>query len=87
MTCNSTLNRSGMRLLDLVEQQHAVRVLIDAIGKQATLVETDIARGGADQARNSVPLHVFRHIEAYEFDAERRSQLLRNFCLSNARWT
>jgi hypothetical protein len=28
-----------MRLLDLVEQQHAVRMLIDAIGQQPALVK------------------------------------------------
>ena len=29
----------GMRLLDLVEQQHAMRVLVDRIGQQPALVE------------------------------------------------
>ena len=40
----------GMRLLDLVEQQHAMRVLVDRIGQQAALVVADIARRRADQA-------------------------------------
>jgi hypothetical protein len=53
-----------MRLLDLVEQQHAVRMLIDAIGQQAALIEPDIAGRRADQPRDRVPLHVFRHVEA-----------------------
>jgi hypothetical protein len=39
----------GMRFLDLVEQQHAVRLLVDRVGQQTTLVVADIARGGADQ--------------------------------------
>jgi hypothetical protein len=39
-----------MRLLDLVEQQHAMRMLVDAVGQQAALVEADIARRRADQA-------------------------------------
>ena len=39
----------GMRLLDLVQQQHLVRVLVDGVGQQATLVEADIARRRADQ--------------------------------------
>ncbi len=39
-----------MRLLDLVEQQHAVRMLVDAVGQQPALVEADIARRRADQA-------------------------------------
>ena len=41
-----------MRLLDLVEQQHRVRVLVDRVGQQAALVEADIARRRADQARD-----------------------------------
>jgi hypothetical protein len=38
-----------MRLLDLVEQEHAVRMLVDRVGQQAALVEADIARRRADQ--------------------------------------
>ena len=53
-----------MRLLDLVEQQHAVRMLVDAVGQQAALVEADVARRRADQPRHGVPLHVLRHVEA-----------------------
>ena len=60
-----------MRLLDFVEQQHAMRMLVDAVGQQAALVEADIARRRADQARNRVALHIFRHVEAQQFDAER----------------
>ena len=76
MTCNRMLNRSGMRLLDLVEQQHAMRVLIDGIGQQAALVEADIARRRADQAADAVPLHIFRHVEALERDAQDRRSCL-----------
>ena len=43
-----------MRLLDLVEQQHAMRMLVDAIGQQAALVEADIARRRADQPAETV---------------------------------
>ncbi len=38
-----------MRLLDLVEQQHAMRMLVDRVGQQAALVEADIAGRRADQ--------------------------------------
>jgi hypothetical protein len=62
-----------MGLLDLVEQQHAMRMLIDAIGQQAALIETDIAGRRADQPRDRVPLHVFRHVEAQQLDAQRGS--------------
>ena len=43
----------GMRLLDLIEQQHAMRVLVDRVGQQAALVEADIARRRADQPRDA----------------------------------
>ena len=73
-----------MRLLDLVEQQHAVRMLVDAVGEQAALVEADIAGRRADQARDGVPLHVFRHVEADDLDAERRGELLGHLGLADA---
>jgi hypothetical protein len=65
-----------MRLLDLVEQQHAMRVLVDAVGEQAALVEADIAGRRADQPRDGVPLHVFRHVEAQQLDAEHLASCL-----------
>ena len=49
----------AMRLFDLVEQQHAMRMLVDAIGEKPALVEADIARRRADQAADGVALHVF----------------------------
>ena len=64
----------GMRLLDLVEQQHAMRVLVDAVGQKPALVEADIAGRRADQAADRVALHVFRHVEAQQLDAERWRQ-------------
>jgi hypothetical protein len=62
-----------MGLLDLVEQQDAIGMLIDTIGQQAALVETDIAGRGADQPADSVPLHVFGHVEAQQLDTQRGS--------------
>ena len=73
-----------MRLLDLVEQQHAVRMLVDAVGQQAALVEADIAGRRADQPRDRVALHVFRHVEAQQLDAERRGELLGDLGLADA---
>ena len=73
-----------MRLFDLVEQQHAVRMLVDAVGQQAALVEADIARRRADQAGDRVPLHVFRHVEAQQLDAQRIGQLLGDLGLADA---
>ena len=59
-----------VRLLDLVEQQHRVRRLVDRVGQQAALIEADVAGRRADQARHRVPLHVLRHVEAQEADAQ-----------------
>jgi hypothetical protein len=73
-----------VRLLDLVEQQHAMRVLVDAVGQQPALVEADIARRRADQAADRVLLHVFRHVEAQQFHAERVGQLLGDLGLADA---
>ena len=73
-----------MRLLDLVEQQHAMRMLVDAVGQQAALVEADIAGRRADQPRDGVALHVFRHVEAHQLDAERRGELLGHLGLADA---
>src|SRR6516225_5558953 len=60
-----------MRLLDFVKEQHAVRMLVDAVGEQPALVEADIAGRRADQPRHGVALHIFRHVEADQLNAER----------------
>ena len=65
-----------VRLLDLVEQQHRVRLLGDRLGQQAALVEADVARRRADQARHRVALHVLGHVEADQLDAEDVGELL-----------
>ena len=73
-----------MRLLDLVEQQHAVRMLGDRLGEQAALVEADVARRRADQARHGVALHVLRHVEADQLDAQAVGELPRDLGLADA---
>src|SRR3546814_4616445 len=50
------IEQVGMRLLDLVEQQHAVRMLIDRVGEEPALVEADVARRRADQPRYRVEI-------------------------------
>jgi hypothetical protein len=52
-----------MRLLDFIEQQHAVRLLGDGFGQQTALIEPDIARRRTDQTRYGVALHVLGHVE------------------------
>ena len=74
-----------VRLLDLVEQQHRVRGLVDGVGEQAALIEPDVAGRRADEARHRVPLHVLRHVEAQELHAQRLGQLLGELRLADAR--
>ena len=74
----------GMRLLDLVQQQHGVRMLVDAVGQQPALVEADIAGRRADQPRDGVPLHIFAHVEAEQLDAEQQRELARDLGLADA---
>src|ERR1700726_3058496 len=73
-----------MRLLDFVEEQHAMRMLVDAVREQAALVEADIAGRRADEPRYGVALHIFRHVEADDLDAKGRRQLPRHFGLADA---
>ena len=72
-----------MRLLDLVEQQHAVWVLIDAIGEQSALIITNIAWRRADETADRVTLHIFRHVETQQLHAHNARQLTGNFRLTN----
>ena len=74
----------GMGLFDFIEQQDAMRVLVDRVGQHAALVEADIARRRADQPGHRVPLHVLGHVEADQLDAHRRGELPSDLCLSNA---
>ena len=73
-----------MRLLDLIEQQHAVRVLGDRLGQQPALVEAHVAGRRADQARHRVALHVLGHVEAHELDAHGNRELARDLGLADA---
>ncbi len=74
-----------MRLFDLVKEQYRVRLLGDRFGQQAALIESYIARRRADQPADCMPLHVFRHVESNQFDAQCECKLLRNFGLAHAR--
>ena len=73
-----------MRLLDLVEQKHAMRMLVDAVRQQSALVEADIAGRRADQPRHRMALHIFRHVEAQQLDAERGGELPGDLGLADA---
>ena len=53
-----------VRLLDLVEQQHAVRLAADLLGDLAGLIVADVAGRRTDDARNAVLFHEFAHVQA-----------------------
>ena len=74
----------GVRLLDLVEQQHRVGLLGHRLGEQAALVEADVAGRRTDQARHRVPFHVLRHVEADQLVAERVGELACDLGLADA---
>ena len=73
-----------MRLFDLVQQQHAMRLLADGFGEQAALVETYIAGRCADQARHGMAFHVFGHVEAVYRHAHDVGKLACHFGLADA---
>ena len=68
-----------MGFFDLVEQEHAVRLLGDGLGEQAPLVKAHIARRRTDQAADRVALHVLGHVKAHQVDAHDVGQLLGRF--------
>src|SRR5581483_1072536 len=55
----------GVRLLDLVEEDHAVRLAAHDLGELAALFVPDVAGRRADQARHVVPLHVVGHVDLH----------------------
>ena len=55
----------GVRLLDLVEQDHRVRAPPHRLGELAALFVADVAGRRADEARHGVLLHVLRHVDAH----------------------
>ena len=52
-----------MGLLDLVEQEHRVRLAAHGLGELAALVVADVARRRADEPGHGVLLHVLRHVD------------------------
>ena len=56
----------GVRLLDLVEQDHGVALAPHGLGQLAALVEADVAGRRADQAADVVALHELAHVDLDE---------------------
>ena len=55
-----------MCLLDLVEQDHTVRLPAHGLRQLTALVVTDVSRRRADQTCGAVALHVFAHIDTHD---------------------
>src|SRR5579864_3171614 len=53
-------------LLDLVEEEHRVRLAAHGLGQLAAFVVPDVARRRADEPRHGVLLHVLRHVDLDE---------------------
>ncbi len=54
----------GVRLLDLVEEEHAVRLAADGLGQKSALFAVDVTRRRADEALRHVLFHELAHVEA-----------------------
>src|SRR5438477_9886147 len=52
-----------MRLLDLVKQNHRVRPSPHRFRELAPLLKSNVPRGRADEASDSVLFHVLRHVD------------------------
>ena len=72
-------------LFDFIEEHDGMRMFGDRLGQQATLIETDITGGGANQPGDRVTLHVLGHVEAQQFDAQHLGQLPAYLGLAHAR--
>ena len=57
------LHHVGVGLLDLVEEDDAVRAAADALGELAAFVVADVAGGRSDEAGDVELLHVLRHVD------------------------
>ena len=77
----------GVRLLDLVQQQDAMRILGDRLGHEPALIESDIPRRRTDQSRHGVAFHILGHVETHEFHAHGQRELAGHLGLAHPRRT
>jgi hypothetical protein len=66
----------GVRLLDLVHQNHAERVVPDRVHQQPALLEPHVPRRRTHEASHGVLLHVLAHVVADELVPEVDGELL-----------
>ena len=84
ITCSRMLKMSGCAFSISSSSSTAYGCLVIGFGQQAALVEADVARRRADQARHRVPLHVLGHVEADQLDAHDVGELARDLGLADA---
>jgi hypothetical protein len=63
-----------------------MRLFRDRFNQKAGLFKADIARRRTDQPAHAMAFHIFGHIETNQLNAERKSELTRYFCFTNAGW-
>ena len=61
-----------------------MRRLVDGVGEQTALIEADVSRRRADEARNRVTFHVLAHVETQELDSHHFRELPRDLGLADA---
>ena len=76
-----------MRLLNLIEQEHAVWCLADGIGQKTAIFITHVSGRRTDEFSHGMLLGVFTHIETHQFDAEFLSQHTDHLGFTHARRT
>ncbi len=79
-----------MRLFELVEEQHRMRMLADGIGEAVALAIADISGGRTEQLRDGMPFGEFGHIELHQCFFAAEKLFCEGFCefrLSRARRT
>src|SRR5207248_7848712 len=80
----------GMRLLDLVEQDHRVRLPAHGLRERSRVLVADVPRRRADQARHRELLHVLRHVDANErllISEQELRQSARQLSFAHPGWT
>src|SRR5262245_5124853 len=79
-----------MSLLDFIKEDYGIRPAADTFGQVSTFFVADVARRRADQTRNRVLFHVFRHVDTHHrplvIEEELRQSASR-FGLSDAGWS
>ena len=78
------IEQIGMCLLYFIEEQHRVRISVDSVGQETSLVEADITRRSANQAGDRVLLHIFAHVKTNKLNAHGVRQLFRHLRLADA---